>query len=94
MTGRRGPVTMGGQGKGAGSGPLGTDGGGVDGARGHGNLMGGAAASLMNTMAGPGGGGGAMEGPGPDRAPSYRPEWQGILRPKSLSMDWLWKVFG
>jgi hypothetical protein len=38
------------------------------GARGHGNLQGGAAAFLMNTMAGPGGGGGAMEGPGPDRA--------------------------
>ena len=57
-----GPVAMGGQGKGAGAGPLCSDNGGVGGARGHGNLLGGAAASLMNTMAGPGGGGGAMEG--------------------------------
>jgi hypothetical protein len=64
-------------------------------ARGRGSLKGDATLPLMvNAMAGLSGGGGAREGPAPDRAPSYRPEWQGILRPKSLAMDWLWKVFG
>ena len=77
-------MIMGGPGKGAGQ--LCIERGGSGGARGHGNFLGNAATSLMDTLAGPGGAGGA----GPGRASSYRPEWQGILGRKV----YLWTGYG